>query len=169
MDSDRKLNSSKQQPEKRLVKYANFDEMLADAETLAKDGYTKQGKWSLGQACGHVAIWMRYPIEGFPKPPLVIRAIFGLMNLTGYTKRTSARILQEGFSGGMPTAPQTVLADTTEDQAGITQLREAVQLVKNHSGSLHPSPLFGEMDMATHTKVCLLHAEHHLGYLTPKT
>ena len=63
MDSDRKLNSSKQQPEKRLVKYANFDEMLADAETLAKDGYTKQGKWSLGQACGHVAIWMRYPIE----------------------------------------------------------------------------------------------------------
>ncbi len=158
---------AKTEPKKRSLKYANFDEMLADVSALASSGYVKNGKWSLAQACGHVAEWMRFPLDGFPKPPLFMRAVFGVMKITGVCRRMAAKINAEGFKGGMPTAPETVPADNATDAEGIAKLQKIVDRINQHSGPLHASPLFGEMDMAQHVKVSLLHAEHHFGYLKP--
>lgn len=158
---------AKTDAKKRNVQYANFDEMLVDVSSLANGGYIKNGNWSLGQACGHVAQWMQFPLDGFPKPPFFMRAIFGVMQVTGMSKRMAAKIISEGFKGGMPTAPETVPAENTADAEGVAELQKVVDQLNQHSGSLHPSPLFGEMDMAQHIKVSLLHAEHHFAYLQP--
>ena len=101
---------AKPEPQKRELKFANLDEMMADARALQSGGYTGHGNWTLGQACGHVSEWMRFPLDGFPKPPLPIRMAFGALKVTGMAKRMARKILAEGFKGGMPTAPETVPA-----------------------------------------------------------
>ncbi len=159
---------AKSEPEKRALKFDNFDAMLAEVETLKNGGYTSNGNWTLGQACGHLADWMRFPMDGFPKPPLPMRAVFWMMKIT-VAPGMKRKILAEGFKGGLPTAPETVPdAKSFSDEEGIAQLREAVQRLSAWDKELIPSPLFGPMDKEMQTRVSLLHAEHHLGYLEPK-
>ena len=157
------------EPEKRKLTFNSPDDIVAEARSLYENGYVSNGNWSLGQTCYHLAEWTRFPIDGFPTPPWFIRAIFGFMRMTGYAKKMADKIMAEGFSGGMATAPQTVPdADKVNDENGLKALEEVVSRMKNHTGTLHKSPLFGEMDKATYWKVSLLHAEHHLGYLEPE-
>ncbi len=161
---------AKTEPQKRQLNYKNFDDMMADVRTLHSGGYSRHGSWTLGQACGHVAEWMRFPLDGFPKPPLPMRGIFWFMRTTGMAKRMANKILAEGFTGGMPTAPDTVPdAEQLTDEQGVERLRQMVERVQAFDGELISSPLFGPMDKETHVKVSLLHAAHHLGYLEPKT
>lgn len=152
-------------PLKREIRYADFDDMLADVDQLAQAGYVSHGQWSLGQATSHVADWMSYPMDGFPTPPWFIRAVFWFLGVTGMTAKMAEKIKAEGFQSGMATAPQTVQDPAYPDAEGIAKLRRVVAQFRNHDGPLQPSPLFGELDAATHEHVTLLHAAHHFGYL----
>ncbi|MDG1873605.1 MAG: DUF1569 domain-containing protein [Mariniblastus sp.] len=159
---------SKPKPQKRKLKFSDYDEMMVEVQALAESGYVSNGNWNLGQASSHVADWMLFPLDGFPVPPLPIRIMFWFMKKT-VVPGMKRKILAEGFKGGVMTAPETVAgSDEYSDQQGQEKLRAAVDRVSSHTGSLYPSPLFGEMDMAMHHKVSLLHAEHHFGYLQPK-
>ncbi len=160
---------AKTEPKKRRVKFNNLDELMIEVHCLQQHGYLSNGNWSLGQVCGHVAEWLRFPMDGFPKAPIFMRPIFWVMRHT-VAPGMKQKILAEGFKGGLPTAPETVpKADELSDQQGVDQLQQVVERAKTFAGDLHPSPLFGPMDRDTWLKVSLLHAEHHLGYLEPKT
>lgn len=153
---------------KRKLAFQNFDELADEIRRLLEEGYTPRGKWNLAQACGHISEWMRFPMDGFPPTPLALRPLFWLMRLT-VAKRMARRILEEGFRGGLPTAPDTVPApDARSDAEAVAELEKTIQRVQRHQGPLHPSPLFGPMDDATWKKVNLLHAAHHLAYLWPR-
>jgi hypothetical protein len=168
--AERESNAmARPEPKKRPLEYEDLDAMMADVCTLQTAGYISHGNWTLGQACGHVAEWMRFPLDGFPNPPLPLRLIFRVMKTTGMAGRMARKILEEGFRGGMPAAPETVPdVHSISDEQGIEKLQQVVDRVRNFEGALHPSPLFGQMDMATHIKVSLLHAAHHFGYLEPR-
>lgn len=154
---------------KRPLKFANFDELTAEINSLHEKGYVSNGNWSLGQCCGHLADWMRFPIDGFPVPPLPIRMMLWVMKVTA-GPRMKRKILAEGFKGGMPTAPETVPSrDGLSDDQGIEKFQSTIDRVRSFEGELKPSPLFGPLDKEMHMKVTLLHAEHHLGYLEPKS
>lgn len=157
----------KSEPPKRQLKFKDFDELMSEVESLSDGGYKSNGNWTLAQACGHLADWMRFPIDGFPTPPFFMRPIFWLMKIS-MGSNMKRDILANGFKGGMPTAPETVPErDEMTDQQGIEMLQKTIDRVKAHDGELLPSPLFGPMDKETLLKVTLLHAEHHLGYLEP--
>jgi hypothetical protein len=159
---------SKPEPKKRQLHFNDFDEMMVEVRSLNENGYVSHGNWTLAQACGHLTMWMGFPIEGFPKQPLLMRMIFGVMKYT-IAPGMKRKILANGFKGGMPTAPETVpKPDAITDQQAVEQLQQMVDRAKAHTGELFPSPLFGPQDMEMYTKVNLLHAEHHLGYLEPK-
>jgi hypothetical protein len=107
-------------------------------------------------------------MDGFPKPPLFVRSIFGIMKALGMTEKMKQSILSQGFKPGTPTAPQTVpAADAVEDATGVQQLGKVIDRMRDFDGPLHPSPLFGEMDREMWIKVTLLHAQHHLAFLVP--
>lgn len=160
---------SKSEPQKRTLKYAGFDNLYADIEHLMVTGYRSQGNWNLAQALTHVADWMRYPIDGFPTPPIFLRPVFWLLKVT-IGPSMKRKILIEGFSAGIPTAPESVpSADQNTDQEAYDFLRETIQRVNAHQGQFKPSPLFGPMDKELLNTVMLLHAAHHLGYLAPKS
>jgi hypothetical protein len=158
---------AKTEPKKRKLKFAGFTEMLNEIESLSK-GYVSNGNWTLGQTCAHIGEWMRYPLDGFPKPPFFIKPFFWIMKVT-MGASMKRKIMAEGFSGGMPTAPQSVPEqDAQTDAEAIEALQKTIARVKAHQGEFIPSPLFGPMDKETLLKVTLLHAEHHLGYLEAK-
>jgi hypothetical protein len=153
---------------RREVHFKTLDDVIGEVLRLQKNGYRSLGNWTLGQACFHLAEWARFPMDGFPKPPFFIRAIFGAMKMFGQVEKMKRGILANGFKPGLPTAPQTApKADEVTDAAGVQKLQEVIERMKKWQGPLHPSPLFGNMDPELWTKVTLLHCEHHLGYIAP--
>lgn len=159
---------AKPEPKKRPLSFNSFEEMMADVHSLIEHGYVSNGNWTLAQTCGHLSDWMRFPLDGFPVPPLPMRIIFWVMKKT-VGPGMKRKILAEGFKGGMPTAPETVpQPDAMTDQQAAKLLQETIDRVQAYNGELHPSPFFGPIDHETHVKVSLLHANHHLGYLEPK-
>ncbi len=160
---------AKTEPAKRELSFGSFDDVMAEIGSLQANGYISNGNWDLSQCCGHLAEWIRYPVDGFPKPPLPIRMIFWVMKKT-VGPGMKRKILAEGFKGGLPTAPDSVpAADAQTDEEAVRHLQATIERVTSHNGPLNPSPLFGPMDMEMLVKVSLLHAEHHLGYLEPKS
>ncbi|MBO0701108.1 MAG: DUF1569 domain-containing protein, partial [Zavarzinella sp.] len=67
---------------RRPLVFNTLDEIVRDAEALLAKGYDKAGNWDLAQVAGHVANWMTYPIDGFPKAPVPIRAMLWALRKT---------------------------------------------------------------------------------------
>jgi hypothetical protein len=159
--------STATKPQRRNLTFASLDEVAADAENLLARGYDRAGNWDLAQVAGHVAEWMRFPIEGFPKPPLLVRPILWLMKVTA-GKKLLAKTLAEGFGTGGRTMPETVPPPGGDAAAAVARLKDAVARWKAHAGEVHPSPLFGAMTKDTALRLQLKHAAHHLSFLVPK-
>ena len=51
---------------RRKVRYQSHDEVLAECERFAADGYRQLGNWSLGQVSKHLAAAMTTALDGFP-------------------------------------------------------------------------------------------------------
>ena len=159
--------STATKPQRRNLSFASLDEVAADAENLLAKGYDRAGNWDLAQVAGHVAEWMRFPIEGFPRPPLLIRPVLWLMKATA-GKKLLAKTLAEGFGTGGRTMPETVPPPGGDAAAAVARLKEIAARWKTHAGDVHPSPLFGAMTRDEALRLQLRHAAHHLSFLVPK-
>ena len=85
--------------ERRKLTFATLDDVVADAENLLAKGYDKAGNWDLAQVRGHLAEWLRFPLDGFPKPPLLIRPMLWLMKVTA-GKKMLEKILARRIHAG---------------------------------------------------------------------
>jgi hypothetical protein len=154
--------------ERRKLTFASLDEVAADAENLLARGYEKAGNWDLSQVCLHLANWMRFPVEGFPKLPLFLRPLFWLFrNTVGRSKRL--KYTKEGMPAGKPTMPQTVAQAGGDTASAVAKLKEAIAAFKAYTGAIHPSPLFGAMNKDEAMQLQLVHCAHHLSFLIPKS
>lgn len=153
---------------RRTLAFAALGEAVADAERLLEKGYDKTGQWNLGQICGHLANWLGYAMDGFPKAPPPIRLMMWMARHTmgpGILKK----ILASGeMRGGNPTAPQSVPAADADDREGVARFRKMVERANRFAGVPLPSPFFGPMDRDTWVKLNCVHAAHHLRFLLPK-
>ncbi|WP_439626960.1 DUF1569 domain-containing protein [Gemmata sp.] len=150
-----------------MLSFASLDEVVADAENLLARGYDRAGNWDLAQVAGHLANWLSYPVEGFPKVPLLLQPVVWLVRTTA-GKRMRDGVLANGFVPGTRTVPETVPAAGGDPAAAVARLRQAAERLKAHTGPIVPSPLFGPMDKDTAVRLQLRHCEHHLGFLTAK-
>ncbi len=155
-------------PTRRELDFRDLDAVVNDAESLQAGGYLQVGRWDLAQVCGHLAEWMRFPFDGFPKPPLLIRLILWSMRHT-VGRRLLRKTLQ---SRSMPsdghTMPETVPQPGGDETASVERFRQIAARFRAHHGQFHPSPLFGKMDRETLTQLQLIHCSHHLSFLIPK-
>jgi hypothetical protein len=154
--------------QRRQLRFNDLDEVVRDAEALLAKGYEKAGAWDLAQCCKHLADWMRFPAEGFPKAPAPIRLMLWMMKKTVGPKKLKQYLAEGDFPAGKPTAPQTVYTPDGDPKAAIDELRKSVDRLKNYTGPIVPSPFFGPMDKATCVRLQLVHCAHHLSYLLPK-
>lgn len=153
--------------ERRKLIFATLDEVVVDAENLQAKGYEKAGNWDLSQVCLHIADWMRFPMDGFPKPPAPIRLmLWALRNTIG--KGMLRKYMAEGMPADKPTMPQTVHQQGSDPATTIAKLKETIERFKAFTGTLHPSPLFGALNKDETTQLQLVHCAHHLSFLVPK-
>jgi Protein of unknown function (DUF1569) len=155
-------------PERRKLTFATLSDAVADAENLLAKGYDKAGNWDLAQVCGHLSEWLRFPIDGFPKVPLLLRPVLALVRAT-IGRNLRAKVLANGFEPGTRTLPRTVfVAGNSSDAAAVAKLKETVERFEAHAGPIHPSPLFGPMTKDEARALQLRHLAHHLSFLVPK-
>jgi Protein of unknown function (DUF1569) len=155
--------------QRRQLQFNALDEVVPDAENLLATGYEKAGNWDLAQVCGHLAEWMRFPVEGFPKAPAPIRAVFWVLRKTVGRKKFLGYITERTFPPGKPTMPQTVSSPGGDPRDAIEKLRKSVDRLKAYTGPIVPSPLFGAMTKDEAIRMQLVHAAHHLSFLVPKS
>lgn len=154
-------------PERRTLDFRDLDAVLRDLDLLAS-GYDRAGNWNLAQVCGHLAEWMRFPIDGFPRPALPIRMILWFMRITVGKRMLNEILAKRSMPRGRPTLRETVPASTGNDAAAIEQLRQVIARFRAHTGPFQPSPAFGDMDRETCTQLQLIHCSHHLSFLVPR-
>jgi hypothetical protein len=156
-------------PQRRPLRFNDLDEVVQDAESLLTRGYDKAGNWNLAQVCGHLAEWLRFPVEGFPKAPAPIRAVFWVLRKTVGRKKLLTYITTGSFPAGKPTMPETVPPAGGDPREAIEKLKTGVDRLKAHTGPIVPSPLFGPMTKDEAVRMQLVHAAHHLSFLVPKS
>jgi len=155
-------------PQRRKLVFNNLDEVVRDTDRLLAGGYEKAGNWDLAQVCDHLADWMRFPVDGFPKPPAPIRGMLWLVRKTVGRKKLLQYLADKTFPAGKPTMPQTVHAAGGDARAAVENLRQSVERLKAYAGPIVPSPLFGPMTKDEAVGMQLVHAAHHLSFLIPK-
>jgi hypothetical protein len=153
---------------RRKLVFATLDDVLRDVEHLLAVGYDRVGQWDLAQVCFHLTEWMRFAVEGLPKPPFLIRIMLAVVRPT-LGRRLLLRALRDGMPSGRPTFPQTVAAPNGDASAAIAQIRAAAESFRNHSGDYFPSPVFGPLTRDEALRLQLRHCELHLSYLVPKS
>ena len=153
---------------RRTLSFASLDASVSDAEKLLSAGYVKTGQWSLGQCCGHLANWLGFAMDGFPKAPPPIRLMLWLARHSIGPKKLKQYLATGDMGFGKPTMPQSVPAPGADDRDGVAKFREMVERVNRFAGTPLPSPFFGPMDRDTWVKLNCVHAAHHLSFLVPK-
>ncbi len=153
---------------RRTLKFATLADAVRDAQALLAKGYDKAGKWSLGQACYHLALWVRYPLDGFPPLPAWQRPLAWALRNTvapAYTRRVMASgKVPTGIPAPLGTVPPTAVADAD----GVTQYEAQVDRLRDYQGVPHCSPLLGQLSNAELKTLSCVHAAHHLSFLVPK-
>lgn len=160
--------SATTKPERRKLAFATLDDVVSDAEGLLAKGYEKAGNWDLAQVCFHLAEWLRFPLDGFPKVPLLIRPVARLVRAT-MGRRLRAKVLANGFGTGGRTVPQTVFAPGGDAPAAVAKLKEVAERFEAHAGPVQPSPLLGVLNADEGRRLQLVHCAHHLSFLVPHT
>lgn len=148
---------------RRKVRYQSHDEVLAECERFAADGYRQLGNWSLGQVAKHLSAAMTTALDGFP-------------GRVAWPMRIAAQILfkKKVLSGPMrpgfklpPKFAKALIPDTTGDAEGIEALRAVVRRWKTEP-QRHPHGFFGKLTPAEWDQLMLNHSALHMSFLVPK-
>jgi hypothetical protein len=154
-------------PARRLLNFDSLDDIVRDAEHLLAVGYERAGKWDLAQCCGHLAEWMRFPMDGFPRPPLPIRMMFAVLRpLIG--RKELLRAIEKNEMRSSGTDPRTIPPPGGDPAAAVEKLNETIERMKSYTGEIRPSPFFGKMTQEEWFGLNRVHAAHHLSFLIPK-
>jgi hypothetical protein len=152
----------------RELELKSLDEAVAEAARLLDQGYRQVGNWNLAQILGHCSDWLRFPMDGYPPAKFPMSLILGFVRLTMGKALYRKVIRHKGFKPGSPTMPTTIKSkDSKRDADAFEDFVSVVQRFKDFRGTLHPSPLFGQLTYDQHQELQIIHLRHHLRFLVP--
>jgi hypothetical protein len=154
--------------DRRTVRFENFDEAIRDARALAAAERTGKlratGNWTLGQSLGHVAFWVRAPLDGYPptpRMPLPLRMLVPLMKNRFLNKGLPAGAKIPGVPGG------TFGMEPMETDRGVAELQTAFDRLAR-TAPTEPNPMLGALSHEDWIKLNLRHAELHQSFFHPE-
>jgi|SRR5579859_5749591 len=147
---------------RRQLQFNSLDDVLADAETLARAGKIRTlGNWTPGQIFKHLAITMNAQIDGMPlRPPWIFRVMGRLI----FKKQILKKGMRPGFQLPANAVATLIPPATTTIQEGLESLRAAVQRLKTDHSRV-PSPFLGPLTEDESNRIQFRHAELHLSFL----
>jgi len=157
-----------ERPQRRELEFNDLDAVIRDVEALDAAGYHQVGNWDLAQVCGHLADWMQYPMDGYPRVPLPIRVMLWAMRMTVGRRELRKMLAAGSMASGRPTLQSTVPPSGSDQAAAVDRLRCIAVRFQTHRGDFVPSPLFGDVDRETMMRLQLIHCAHHLSFLVKK-
>jgi hypothetical protein len=153
---------------RRELRFTKLSDIQSDIDRLASQGYTKSGSWDLSQIANHLADWMSFPVEGFPKPPMFVALFLMLLRITQGKAIYRKFVKEQRMSTSQPTVPSTVYPPSESHVAAVVKLTDAIERISRFQGTIHPSPLFGQLSYGETVALQLAHCAHHLSFLEPK-
>ena len=149
---------------RRELHFADFSELLADAEHVANSPCQTLGNWSVGQILDHLAKAAMAPFEGFGglKAPWLARTfVMPFIKNSLLTKSMPA-----GFQ--LPrNATALVPADEIDPRAALEKLKGALGRFTTDMPHF-PHPFLGKLALQEWVSLTLRHAEMHLSFLIPR-
>lgn len=155
--------SSSDKLSRRTLDFQSFDDVLKDARVLARVGYHRVGRWSLGQITDHLSRFMCHSLDGFPSPP----GYFALLRPVARMMYLGKVLRNERLPAGAPTLKSLQPDEWSDDSAAMPQLEDAIARIQSPNATFQPSPLFGKLTPDEWRKVHLWHCQHHLEFLVP--
>lgn len=149
--------NTKQVVGRREIRYASYDELLADAEELARKPVQTLGNWTQAQNYKHIALSLETSIDGSSfMLPAPARWMMSLL--------MKKRFLTNTIPAGFKTAKQMIASETTSLEDALGDLRSAIARGKSEPNrAIHPG--FGKIDREEWDQFSLRHAEEHMSFL----
>jgi hypothetical protein len=145
---------------RRQLRSTSYDELLADARSLASCPTRQLGNWSLGQICEHLAQGIGVALDGPPfKPSWFVRTLGPLLK-----KRYISRPMPPGFK--LPRKAGRLIPAPTDAAQGLAALENAIARLERTDERL-PHFVFGPMTRDEWDQLNFRHAEMHLSFIVP--
>lgn len=153
---------------RRTLDFTTLDQVIADAQHLAAsaDAGTLKvlGNWTLGQACGHLACWMDFALDGYPpelRPPWYVKMMVRPMK-----KKLLAGKMPVGVR--IPRLPEGTLGTAVlPTREGLERLRRSCTRLKAQAPK-NANPIFGTLTHEEWIRLNLGHASLHLSFFVPE-
>jgi hypothetical protein len=147
-------------PERRNLRYATANDVIADVERLRAGAHDRCGNWTLAQCCYHLDKATRRALTPIPFTPNTPDQDERAKNLPSILLGGK---LPGGIKGPDDIMPGADVGDDTIDTF-LSTMREfgaAKQIRENHR-------VFGNMTQDQMRQLTLIHAAHHLSHFVPK-
>jgi Protein of unknown function (DUF1569) len=147
---------------RRKLKFASYEELLADVDRLTSGPVKTLGNWSPGQAFRHLGRAYNGSIDGFQMTfPLPFRLMGKL-----FRKKLLSMAMPAGFK--LPAqGAKAMVPPPTPTEEGAAELRAAIARLKQEPQRAN-HPMFGTLTKEDWDKVHLTHASLHLSFLVPQ-
>lgn len=156
---------------RRPLRFHTTSDVLADARAIAlaeeRGSLTRLGNWTPGQAFGHIAAYVHFAYDGYPKVRGKSKAPWIIRFLTGFFK---ARFLQRGLPAGMSIPGiegGTFAIDPMPTDVGLAKLEEALARLERETPT-QENPVLGALTHEEWKLLQLRHAELHLSFQVPR-
>lgn len=154
---------------RRSLQLTTLDETIAEIERLRDGGYDATGKWNLSQICEHLTATMRMGLDGGKRMPWLLRKTMGAWMIQSWLKNRALR-------AGLPTLDRLLpkkreegsAAPLPDDPDAIATCIATLREVRDFDGILPPHSMCDGIDLPTYRELCVIHAQHHLGFLLPR-
>jgi len=156
------MSVSQPRQHRRQLDFKNWDQALADVEHLRRAGYNRAGNWDLSQIVDHVGEGLRTALRGSNhQAAWIIRKLLGPLVLK--------RILsQRRMKAGIKVPKWWLPGPAHDESAAVDQFRSEVSAFQAMTAEPFPHPLFGALSKQQWNDLALIHAAHHLSFLTPR-
>lgn len=155
--------------EHRRLRFESIDDLRTEIDQLVaaeqRGTLRRTGNWTLGQALGHLATWIDFVWEGYPRevhPPRIVGAIVRLLLKRRFLDKGMPRGIRiRGVAGG------TLGTEPLSTEEGERRLKRSLQRLADGEAATHDSPALGPLSHDDLIAMELRHAEVHLGYFHP--
>jgi hypothetical protein len=154
--------------ERRNLRFNSIDDLRRDLDAIeqshAAGTLKRSGNWTEGEIFTHLAAFINYGYEGYPKevsPPWLLSVLF--------IRPKRARFLRDGMPAGVRipgTQRGTIGMESVPFEEGLARFRASLDRLEKTPPPIE-SPAFGPMSYEDKTRLALRHAELHLGFLHP--
>jgi hypothetical protein len=148
--------------QRRKLDFRRWEDVVVDVQRLNQHGYERAGNWELSQILEHVGEGLRTAVAGTKhRGPLIVRKLVGPLIL-GHIIR------QRRMKAGIKVPKWWLPGPATDESQAVDKFRSAIQAFQELSTQPHPHPFLGDLTKDQWNELALIHASHHLSFLSPK-